>query len=42
MGAIRVADDDGALRTDNMRRAIPAAPYCLGFVKRSLFKQFPI
>ncbi len=33
MGTVGITDDDGALRTDNMRRAVPPAPYWLSFVK---------
>jgi hypothetical protein len=30
---VGIADDYGALRTDNMRRAIPPSPHWLSFVK---------
>jgi hypothetical protein len=33
MGAVGVSDDHGALRTDNLRRAVPATPDRLCFVK---------
>ncbi len=33
MGSVGVSDDDRAFRTDNVRRAVPPAPYWLSFVK---------
>jgi hypothetical protein len=33
MGAIGIPDDNRAFRTDNVRRAVPASPDWLSFVK---------